>query len=392
MHHYLKHAMLAFSMPALAMLVVVAPLWGLCGALALIVYQIAVDLGSSRELSVPSYRFPWAVDAIPYLHIPASLACLAMLMWRATPGDLWGFGHWFDRHTGLAMASRADHASWPALAAAVFAMGFVLSTNTIAAHELVHRTTNRLGVLIGRWLLAVVGDAQYSITHVYVHHVAVGTPDDPSTARRGENVYAFALRSTCAQYREAWKIEARRLRHRGSLMRLLRNKVISGITMTAFIAAAFQLIAGTAGMIAYLMVAVISKFFLEAVEYIQHYGLVRCPGAKIESRHSWDCSNRAASHIMFNLPRHAHHHIDARASYWALRPSTGTLDLPYGYVAHVLLAMVPPLWQRFAASRLAHWDNTLASPAERELAARANRASRHPCYAELNAVPHTKGG
>lgn len=391
MHHYLKHALLAFSMPLLALLVVVAPLWGLCGALALVVYQITLDMGTARELAVPSYRFPWIVDAIPYVHVPASLFCLAMLMWRAAPGDLWGFGHWLDARWGSAVAAQADHGSWPALAAAVFAIGFVLSTNTIAAHELVHRTTNRLAVMVGRWILAIVGDAQYSITHVYVHHPAVGTPEDPSTARRGENLYAFALRSTLGQYRDAWKIETCRLQDRSWFMRLLLNKVISGIAMTALFALGFYVYAGMPGLVAYLMVAATSKLLLEAVEYIQHYGLVRSPGAQIEPRHSWDCTNRAASHIMFNLPRHAHHHIDARASYWALKPSNDAPELPYGYAAHILLAMVPPLWQRFAASRLARWDETMANSAERELAARANRESRHPFYASLKTASAKSG-
>jgi len=392
MHHYLKHAMLAITMPALALLAALVPSWGLYGTLALIAYQVAVDMVTPRELTTPRYRFTWGVDALPCLHIPASLFCLAMLMWRAAPGDLWGFGQWFDSQWGTSVAGQADHDSASALVATALAIGFVMSTNTIAAHELVHRTTNRLAVVIGRWILAMVGDAQYAITHVYVHHVAMGTPRDPSTARRGENLYAFALRSTLGQYRDAWAIETRRLHHHNRFMRLLKNKVISGLAMSALFALAFHAFAGLRGVAAYLLVAVTSKFLLEAVEYIQHYGLVRSPGGRIETRHSWDCTSRAACHIMFNLPRHAHHHVDARAPYWALKPSADAPELPWGYVAHILMAMVPPLWQRFAAPRLARWDETMANAAERELADCANRESRHPAYAGMKAIAEADRG
>ncbi len=376
MTHYLKHALIIVTMPALALLATMAPLWGLCGALVLIVYQLGVDMGTPRELTVPAYRFPGLVNAVPYLHIPASLFTFAMLAWMASPGDLWGLGQAIDQLLGSTVAAKTEPAGWGELVAAAVSIGFVMSTNTIAAHELVHRTANPWAVMVGRWILAMVGDAQYSITHVYVHHLTVGTPDDPSTAKRGENLYAFALRSMRGQYRDAWKIEMRRLRERPWPLRWCTNKVTTGLAMTLAFALGFWACAGWRGVAAYAMVAATSKFLLEAVEYIQHYGLIRLPGAKIETRHSWECNNRAASHIMYNLTRHAHHHIDARLPYSALKPTVDAPELPYGYVAHILLSMVPPLWRRFAAPRLAKWDADMASSAERELALLANSAGR----------------
>jgi alkane 1-monooxygenase len=386
MTHYLKHSLILVVMPTFAILATVAPLWGLAGALALVVYQIAVDVATPRELAVPEYGQPWLINAVPYVHIPTSAFALLMLAWMAAPGDLFGIGQMLDRLglgglLGTSLATRTEPTGWGSLVAAAVTLGFVMSTNTIAAHELVHRTASPFAVWLGRWILATVGDAQYSITHVYVHHLHVGTPHDPSTAKRGENLYAFALRSVRGQYRDAWQIEMRRLRDRPWLLRAITNKVTTGLAMSGLIALAFWAVAGWRGAAAFAMVAATSKFLLEAVEYIQHYGLVRTPGGKIESHHSWECSNRAASHIMYNLPRHAHHHLDARLPYSALKPTEAAPDLPYGYVAHILLSMAPPLWRRFAAPRLAKWDAELASPAERELAQQANRESRLPSYA-----------
>jgi alkane 1-monooxygenase len=366
-----------------------ALLWGLCGALVLVIYQIGMDVGTSRELTVPAYRFPGLVNAVPYVHIPTSLFAFAMLAWMVAPGDLWGVGQAIDPLLrgvlNRAVAAKTEPAGWGAVLAAAITIGFVMATNTIAAHELVHRTANPWAVMVGRWILAMVGDAQYSITHVYVHHLTVGTPDDPSTARRGESLYAFALRSIRGQYHDAWKIEMRRLRGRPLLLRWLSNKVTTGLAMTGALALGFWACAGWRGVAAYALVVATSKFLLEAVEYIQHYGLIRLPGAKIETRHSWECSNRAASHIMYNLTRHAHHHIDARLPYSALKPTADAPDLPYGYVGHILLSMVPPLWRRFAAPRLAQWDAELANAAERELAQQANQESRQPADVSLAA-------
>jgi len=385
MYHYLKHSFFVVTIPIVAILVVVAPDWAFVAPLAIAAFHILIDIGTPRETSVPSYRMPGALDAYLYLHVMVSLLSLGALLWVAAPGDLWGVGQWLDRRFNLDLVGTSDHASWSALVAAGLTVGFLISTNTLVGHELVHRTTDRFAMFTGRWLLALAGDAQFSISHVYGHHVNVGTPQDPATARRGENLYAFVLRSTLGQYREAWEIEQRKLRGRSWLSRLLANKVVSGIAMTAIVVVGFYAYTGTRGLVAYALALILAKVLFEGVNYIEHYGLVRAPGTRVEPRHSWDCSTRAASNILMNLTRHSHHHADARVKYWALKPVDGTLDLPYGYFGHIIMAMIPPLWHRFAAPRLAEWDDKTANPGERELAAQANRQSRHRLFAGTKA-------
>lgn len=192
---------------------------------------------------------------------------------------------------------------------------------------------------------------------------------------------ALIVRSTVGQYREAWELEDRRLQGRAGATRLIANKVIRGLAMTAAVAVVFYVFSGWRGLLAYGILIVTSKALFEAVNYIEHYGLLRVRNAPVQPRHSWDCSSRAASNILLNITRHAHHHADARVRYWALKPLDGALDLPYGYFGHMLLAMVPPLWHRFAAPRLAEWDDAQATPAERELAREANRLSKQRIFA-----------
>jgi hypothetical protein len=63
----------------------------------------------------------------------------------------------------------------------------------VTAHESIHRTSDKVSVLIGRWLLAFSFDSNFSIEHVYGHHRCLATKDDPATAPRGRNVYQHFL-------------------------------------------------------------------------------------------------------------------------------------------------------------------------------------------------------
>lgn len=381
MYHYIKHSYVVLGfIPATAILVLTAPAMAFVAPLLICLFHLVLDLGTSRDHSVPEYRATFILDFLLYLQLPATLVCLASLLWLVSPGDLGGFGAWFAAQTGNDILQTKASLTLGSIVSAAFAVGFILSTNTIVAHELVHRTTDRLAMFIGRWLLAEVGDAQFSLSHVYGHHVNVSTDHDPATARRGDNLYGAAWRSALGQYKESWAMESKRLSSAGFLGSILRNKVLSGLAMTLCFAAVFVYYAGMVGLVAYAIVALVSKMLFEGVNYIEHYGLVRVPGTMVEPRHSWDCNNRAASNILLNLTRHSHHHADARVKYWALRPMTGSLELPFGYIAHISMAFVPPLWHRFAAPHLERWDNELASPAERQLAAKANAASQHWLY------------
>lgn len=383
MWHYLKHGFMAVAYLITAIVFVLTPHWSFLVAIFMMMFYLVVDLGTPPDTSVPNYRRPWILDSYLYLHLLESVACLAALLWIAAPGDLWGIGQWTHRLFGLDVQSASREYGWTTLLVSSAAMGFLLSTDTVVAHELVHRTQNRFATFAGRWMLALVGDAQFSISHVYGHHINVATLKDPASARRGESVYAFALRSTMGQYREAWALESRRLQGRSWFARLVSNKIISGLAMSAMVATVFCAFAGIRGLAAYALVMMTSKLMFEAVNYIEHYGLVRVPGTPVEPRHSWDCHSRGGSNVLLNLTRHAHHHADARVKYWALKPIEGSLDLPYGYFGHILLSLVPPLWHYMAARSLRVWDKTIATPAERELARQANRDSRHRSFMQL---------
>ena len=97
---------------------------------------------------------------------------------------------------------------WSDYVGALLGVGFIVAGyGTNVGHELTHRIKARIAMLEGRWLLSASCNADFSIEHVYGHHVTVGTDKDPATARRGENVYTFFIRSTIFGHISEWKHE-----------------------------------------------------------------------------------------------------------------------------------------------------------------------------------------
>jgi hypothetical protein len=351
--------------------------WALLAPLSILATHLLFDNLTSPALSEET-RGAELGNALLWLHGPWAVITLVLMLWRVAPGDLAGIGAAAEPLLGDWLAS--GPASIGELLLVAYVGGFMLSTNTIAAHELVHRRSSPLSIAFGRFLLAINGDAQFSISHVYGHHMRVATPDDPATARRGENLYRFALRSAIGQYVEAWELEAARLKRVGQPVWSIHHALLRSLLGTALIAILCYAVAGGRGVLVFFVAALTSKFLFECVNYVQHYGLLRVLGSKVEPRHSWDCASRAATFAFYNLTRHSHHHAKPVSPFWELKPNghSGAPQLDRGYIAAMLLACIPPLWFRWTTPRLLAWDARLASDAERRLAADANRASGYP--------------
>jgi Fatty acid desaturase len=340
-------------------------LWPWVALATTVFLATAVDeaAGDDRETLIG----PWQsfLDAMLYLTLPLvalnSLA-LAHLMGHADP---LGFG-WLLGLVGINLeAARSASSGWSMLGG-IITLGLLTGASAInVAHELVHRTENPTALAIARWLLAFACDTTFAIEHVYGHHRTVATQDDPASARRGEYVLAFAWRSIRDGNISAFRIEAARLARKGLPVWSLHNRALTWQAASAFIAALWWLIAGWSGLAAFFAVALQAKLYLEAVNYIEHYGLVRLPGTKVEARHSWSVYRGVSNALLYNLPRHASHHMYATRRFWQLEADDGAPMLPFGYMTSILATFVPPLWHRVIDARLAAWDRDMASPAER---------------------------
>ncbi len=234
-------------------------------------------------------------------------------------------------------------------------MGLTLSMGVIAGsfginvgHELGHRNKPH-EQLLARLLLLPSLYLHFNIEHNRGHHKWVATPQDPSSARKGENLYAFWVRSVSQVYINAWRLEATRLRRNGKPVLHPSNEMIwfQGIQILYLLVVGALF--GWSALLLALAVAVIGFLLLETVNYIEHYGLRRnkLPSGRYETvlpKHSWNSNHELGRIFLYELTRHSDHHYKADRKYQILRHMDDSPQLPYGYPMSMLMALVPPLW------------------------------------------------
>lgn len=226
-----------------------------------------------------------------------------------------------------------------------------------AAHELIHTRVRGLRDA-GGVLLALVCYGTFKIEHVRGHHVTVSTPEDRSSAPLGQSLYAFLPVSIVSNVTAAWRLEARRLRAKGSSTLCLGNEVLMLTAASATTGAALWIHFGGPGLAFFLGQSCLAIALLEVVNYIQHYGLERrrCADGRYERTtmlHSWNSPFRLTNWYLFNLQRHSDHHAHAHRPYAVLRHHDASPQMPTGYAGMVLMALVPPLWFRVMDARVA---------------------------------------
>ena len=103
--------------------------------------------------------------------------------------------------------------------------------------------------------------------------------------------------------------------------------------------------------------AAVALLLVGAVDYMEHWGLKRRTGPdgkaeRIGTAHIWDCRNAVSDLMLFNLPRHASHHLEPWRHAGELQHTAQAPQMPTGYAGMVLLTLVPPLYRRVMAPRL----------------------------------------
>lgn len=361
--HYAKYYLTPLLVPFVLLGLFTGGPWLWGGFVVLAALLVAGDALLGEDTAEPAYRHPWLLEIPLQLALPILAVVLIALAWAAGPAgsDFLGLGALVHAWTGYdALAARAGNAWWHYVGA-VLSVGFIVAGyGTNVAHELCHRVTRKGHVMISRWILAMSCNADFSIEHVHGHHANVCTHKDPATARRGETVYAFFLRSTIMSHVSAWEIELARLRRRGFSPWSWRNQMVTGILMSVAWAGLFYWAAGWFGVGIFLAQALVAKFVLEVVNYMEHYGMVREPGKKVMPHHSWNTNRRMSGMILYSLTRHSAHHEKGSKPFWSLPAYADAPEMPQGYLTTIFLCLVPPLWKRIIDPKLAAWDRDYA--------------------------------
>ena len=301
------------------------------------------------------------LSQLPWLTLSVGIVLFPLLEWRwrghaaqfLSRGFGWGIG--FPRAIialvivqSLLFALQADRFAWPTLIWLALSYGYVAGASGIVlAHELGHRRalTDRT---LARGLLLMLGYGHYAIEHNRGHHRGAASFSDPATARRHEGLWQFLPRYYSGVLRDGVKLS------RAAPGKLNEALALMGVTTVLFLL--IWHIAGWQGLVFCVLQAATAQLLVGAVDYVEHWGLERKTiDGKLERmgpHHTWDCANPIADALLFNLPRHASHHIDPSRNCDELQRTPTSPQMPTGYAGMVLLAMVPPLYKKVMTPRL----------------------------------------
>jgi alkane 1-monooxygenase len=309
-----------------------------------------VDTNNVSESAAKQVGTEFYYRFVTYVWVYVQLAFIAWCFWVVATGTLHELYEW---------------------------VGFVVSVGLVTggigitvAHELGHKKST-LERFYSKVLLLTVCYMHFYIEHNRGHHVTVATPDDPATARSGENFYSFWFRSVFIGYAHAWKLERTRLANQNKSIISIHNNMILftilPLVFCALITLVFFYVQGTinwAVPLFFFTQSIIAFTLLELVNYIEHYGIVRkqlAPGKyeRVNPLHSWNASHMISNFFLFQLQRHSDHHANASKRYQVLNHYDESPQLPYGYPTMILLALIPPVWFTIMNPRLRQWQESV---------------------------------
>ena len=246
---------------------------------------------------------------------------------------------WVPLQLGLVIwgAKLVSEAGLSGVDAVLFTLSVGLAagaTGITIAHELGHKRP-ALDRFLSRVLLVTVSYGHFTVEHNRGHHVRVATPEDHATARYGEGFWRFLPRTLTGSFLDSVKLDS--------------GEVLRTCSATFAVAATLGIAFGPLAVAFFFGQSAMAIVLLEAVNYIEHYGLERKKLAdgryeRPAARHAWDANERLSNCFLVHLQRHADHHLNPMRPYAALQPQAESPKLPTGYAGMVPIALLPPLW------------------------------------------------
>jgi alkane 1-monooxygenase len=274
--------------------------------------------------------------------------------------------------TNLSWLGYVGPLGWVGKLGVALSVGVLGGVGINTAHEMGHKKDS-----LERWLSKITL-AQSCYGHFYIehnrgHHVRVATPEDPASSRFGETFWEFLPRSVFGSLRSAVRLEAQRIRRQGASpwnpKTYASNDVLNAWAMSVVLWGVLTAVFGPALIPFVIIQAVFGFSLLEAVNYLEHYGLLRqrhdtASGKGRYERctpvHSWNSDHVVTNLFLYHLQRHSDHHANPTRRYQTLRSMAGAPNLPSGYASMISLTYFPPLWRKVMDHRvLAHYDGDI---------------------------------
>lgn len=231
------------------------------------------------------------------------------------------------------------------------------------AHEMMHKN-DPIQQFFSKILLVTVCYGHFFIEHVKGHHVRVATPADPATAQFGESFYHFLPKTMVGSFKSAFHFEQSRLRRKEYSLLSYHNHFWWIILVPSIIAIACFIYGGATALVFFLLQSFIAIMTLELVNYIEHYGLerIRLPSGeyeKVKPCHSWSANHWLSNILLFHTQRHSDHHTYGARPYQILRHIDQGPQLPSGFYAMIVIALIPPLWRSVMDKRVIAYTEQL---------------------------------
>jgi len=297
-------------------------------------WALGEDTNNPPEAVVPQLDRDPYYRMLTYLVVPLHFASLIGAAWWAGTQSL----------------------SWWAFLGLAAVTGIVSGLGINTGHELGHKKS-KLERTLAKIVLAVPVYGHFWIEHNRGHHRDVSTPEDPASARMGENIYNFARREIPGAFKRAWATEAERLLRRDKPVWSSDNQILQSMAISLALQLGLLISFGWP-MIPFLLVHnVFAWWQLTSANYVEHYGLLRLKDAngryeRCQPHHSWNSNHVFSNLVLFHLERHSDHHAHPLRRYQSLRNFDDLPTLPSGYFGSYLLAWAPLLWFRVMDKRL----------------------------------------
>jgi len=327
--------------------------------------------GAGTDKDGDTNGIPTLQNIVMYLMLPVFALLQIVMAWRlyqymngvpVEAGVLFG---WLPVQMGITGTE---------LIGATISTGLFAGIGIIYGHELSH--TKGFSFVLSRLMMALSGAAHFCYAHVYNHHLELAHEDDPATAPRGRDIYTHLWYSHMGQSKFLYKMEQERLARLGKPFISVDNRWIRGYFMSLPSILLFVWTGGLIGVAALFVIWTISNFLLEALNYMEHYGLIREKGQPIDYRHSWDNDNMFTAWFFIEIGRQADHHDRGETHFWELE-EVGAPNGGWGYFTEFVVALIPPLYHSIMKRKLAAWDRDLATEGERKIAARINKQANY---------------
>ena len=175
--------------------------WVIIPAFELFIRPEPANLSTLEEELVKADKF---YDIILYLVVPLQFTALYFFLKNINDPLL----QWYD------------------IIGRIWVMGLLCGVFGInVGHELGHRV-NKFEQFMAKALLLTSLYMHFFIEHNKGHHKRVATPEDPSSARYGEWIFAFYFRSVIFSYFSAWNIANNDLKRKSKPVLSIYNEMI----------------------------------------------------------------------------------------------------------------------------------------------------------------------